>query len=67
MRKSPEIMDRRYRVYTQNLVETKDIATVNGRGTLSAVDTRDVVEGTEAPEDMETTEDPDVQGIVLCL
>ena len=48
-------------------METKDVETVKGRDTLSVVDLRDVVEGTEAPEDMETTEDPDVQGIVLCL
>ena len=67
LRKNAEILDRRYRVYTQNLVETKDIETVKGREALSNVDTTEAVEGTEAPENMETTEGTDVQGIVFCV
>ena len=64
LRKNAETLDRRYRVYTQNVVETQDIKTVKGRDALSAVDATEVdksVEGTE------TTEGADVKGIVLCL
>ena len=79
LRKNAEILDRRYRVYTQNFVETKDIENVNGRiidctngahligYKLSNVDTTEAVEGTEEPENMETTEGTDVQGSVFCV
>ena len=64
LRKNAKTLDRRYRVYTPNVVETQEIQTVKGRDALRAVDATEVVESVEG---MDTTEGTDVQGTVFCL
>jgi hypothetical protein len=63
LRKNAEIQDRKYSVYTQNIVETQESETVKGKDALSTVDTTEIAEGTETT----TEKDEDVQGIFFCL
>ena len=67
LRKNAEIQDLKYPVYNQNIVETQESETVKGRDALSGMDTTEVDEARDTAENIETTTDTDVQGIVLWL